>query len=165
VISIGSGTSEYSASSLPANYVPSYSIFPYWDDTFIYQGQPQGLFYLIEGTKISIECYLSHYGDARQYYHYIVVYDSATPGIFTYSYYQISDSGISATVGVQGMRFKTLTNRMWLIILSGGTQFSQFSYHTNGIIPGLNLVVDTTLNKITAFASSVGVCAPVPGHT
>ena len=77
-----------------------------WDDSYIYQGQPQGIYYEItgagpSGTRVAFEFYLSHYHGSTQYYHYTVEYDSANPGVFIVKYYQVSDSGSSATVGMQ----------------------------------------------------------------
>ena len=36
-----------------------------------------------------------------QYYHFTVKYDSADPGVYVVKYYQVSDNGTSATVGMQ----------------------------------------------------------------
>jgi len=88
--------------------VPKYAAFPFWDDTYVYQGDPQGIYYEYGShgdasppTAVSFEYYLSHYFNDTQYYHYTVFYDSAVPGRFTFKYYQVSDNGYSATVGVQ----------------------------------------------------------------
>lgn len=50
---------------------------------------------------MAFEYYLSHYFNDTQYYHYTVFYDVAKPGQFIFKYYQISDNGYSATVGIQ----------------------------------------------------------------
>lgn len=113
--------------------MPPYSAFPFWDDTYIYAGQPQGIYYQydnglfanissssgvsasgsgsseatqLQPTNVTFEYYLSHCcgsgdGGNENYYHYTVFYDSLRPGVFTYRYYQISEDGASATVGIQ----------------------------------------------------------------
>ncbi|KAL6720505.1 hypothetical protein ACLMJK_002429 [Lecanora helva] len=93
----------------PAYAIPDYSAFPFFDDTYVYKFSPQGIYYeygtFANGsttpTAVSFEYYMSHYFNNTQYYHYTVFYDSASPGQFTYRYYQISDDGFSSTVGVQ----------------------------------------------------------------
>lgn len=77
----------------------------YWDDTYIYQGRPQGIYYEIDGSVVTFEYYLSHYDAPGQYYHYLIIYDSNNPGVFKFKYLQISDGGSSATVGIQGCEF------------------------------------------------------------
>lgn len=46
-------------------------------------------------------------------------YDDLAPGVFTYRYYQISDHGASATVGIQAFR----TEIPFLIVASSGFLF------------------------------------------
>ncbi|KAF6217629.1 hypothetical protein HO133_006731 [Letharia lupina] len=130
ILSLDNGTREYDNECLPSignedypsDPVPPYSAFPYWDDTYIYAGQPQGIYYQYghgptnnitsaqagapPATNVTFEYYLSHCcgngdGGNEKYYHYTVFYDSLSPGIFTYRYYQISADGASATVGMQ----------------------------------------------------------------
>ena len=133
ILSLDNGTREYDNECLPSigNYdyphdpVPPYSAFPFWDDTYIYAGQPQGIYYQYgngphtnitthqevvdspdSATNVTFEYYLSHCcgngdGGNEKYYHYTVFYDSLAPGIFTFRYYQISENGASATVGMQ----------------------------------------------------------------
>ncbi|KAL9065547.1 MAG: hypothetical protein Q9161_008151 [Pseudevernia consocians] len=129
ILSLDNGTREYDNECLPSignedyphDPVPPYSAFPFWDDTYIYAGQPQGIYYqygngpptnitdnsnVAPATNVTFEYYLSHCcgsgnGGNEKYYHYTVFYDSLSPGIFTYRYYQISQNGTSATVGIQ----------------------------------------------------------------
>ena len=106
LLSLYTGSWYYNNAPLPrALPVPNLCLFPLWDDTFIYLGQPQGIYYEItgagEGSKITFEFYLSHYHGVTQYYHYTVAYDSADPGVYVIKYYQVSDDGTSATVGMQ----------------------------------------------------------------
>ena len=91
---------------MPGWVVPAYAAFPFWDDTYVYIHEPQGIYYQY-GSKdgvvneVIFEYYLSHWYNNTQYYHYTVQYNADNPGVFIWRYYQISDNGFSATVGVQ----------------------------------------------------------------
>jgi hypothetical protein len=82
--------------------------------------------------------YLSHFNDPSQYYHYLVDYNSTVPGVFTISYLQVSDLGVSATVGTQGK--------------NGTVDFIQYSYNTADITPGLILQIDTIMNTAVVIS-------------
>lgn len=77
-------------------------MFAFFDDTVVNAGQSQGIFYEVDkGNQVTFEYYLSHFQAAAKYYHYLASYNTNQPGVLTYTYYQISDSGNSATVGAQ----------------------------------------------------------------
>lgn len=106
LLSLYTGSWFYNNAPLPRSYpIPNYCMFPLWDDTYLYKGAPQGIYYEVtgggQGTRISFEFYLSHYHSSTQYYHYLVDYDSANPGVYVFKYFQVLDEGISATVGMQ----------------------------------------------------------------
>ncbi|KAG8525316.1 uncharacterized protein KY384_008960 [Bacidia gigantensis] len=86
-------------------------------EQYVFKGQPQGIYYQVEGTKITFEFYLSHYNDATQYYHYLLIYDTTQPGNVTFKYLQVLDLGASATVGVQGKYLLKLFTKSTLGIL------------------------------------------------
>ncbi len=48
---------------------------------------------------------MSHYAASNQYYHFQIIFYEASPGIVRYYYFQDSDGGASATIGVQGKLF------------------------------------------------------------
>ncbi len=118
-MSLDDGTWEFRNTALLAssledndgNFVDTGVVFAFWDDTYIYEGTQQGIYYEVDGETVTFEYYLSHFQDDTQYYHYTVYYDSTIPGVFTMQYYQVSDAGVSATVGAQG----TSTFHLWLI--------------------------------------------------
>lgn len=107
---VGIATDGYFNQPLPSwgfyyDQMPDTSIAPYWDDLYIYQGIPQGIYYQIDGQApartLTIEWYTSHFTDRSQYYHFTLTYQEAIPNVVTYDYFQILDLGISATVGAQ----------------------------------------------------------------
>lgn len=75
---------------------------PYWTDSYALQNTQQGVYYQVNGTTVSFEFYLTNYLDNSQNYHYIVYYNSSSPGEFAYYYFTTSDGGTSETIGGQG---------------------------------------------------------------
>ncbi|KAJ7158029.1 hypothetical protein C8R43DRAFT_1234444 [Mycena crocata] len=138
VYSLLAGTTAYRNSKLPVGSdFPVYSVLPFWDDTFIYAGTQQRIYYsIINGNRIIVEFLLSQYGAATEYYHYTVDYSTDTPSVFVVKYYSVSDSGASATVGAQGM-------------CHGKQIFMQYSFNQPVITPGLMLTIDTIANTVT----------------
>ncbi|KAL9641298.1 MAG: hypothetical protein Q9204_000147, partial [Flavoplaca sp. TL-2023a] len=87
ILALFDGSTNYENAGLPVSYVPEISLFPFWDDTYIDQGKPQGVFYTITGgTDIIFEYYFTHFGGTDEYYHYLVSYSTNRPGIFTFTY-------------------------------------------------------------------------------
>ncbi|KAI4259935.1 MAG: hypothetical protein L6R42_004312, partial [Xanthoria sp. 1 TBL-2021] len=87
IISLFDGTTAYSNVELPAQYIPAVALFPFWDDTYIAQGSPQGIFYtLTGGTDIVFQYYLTRYDATDAYYNYTVSYSTNQPGVFTFTY-------------------------------------------------------------------------------
>lgn len=79
---------------------------PFWDDLYIYTNTQQGLYYEVDGSAphrtVTFEWYTSHYLAATEYYHFTTQFSESVPGEWITAYYQISDSGSSAVVGLQG---------------------------------------------------------------
>lgn len=79
--------------------------FGLWDDLFIYQGTQQGIYYEVDGAapnrRTSFEFYISHFSDQSQYYHFLMNFYENKPNVINYQYLNVSDHGVSATVGVQ----------------------------------------------------------------
>ncbi|KAK4549166.1 hypothetical protein LTR36_007624 [Oleoguttula mirabilis] len=105
-----------------------------WDDLFIYAGTQQGIFYEVDGAApnriTTFEFYLGHYADTTQYYHFLILFYEARPNVVTFKYLNVSDNGVSATVGVQSS--------------AAGSLYEQYSYNQAIIYPGLQLTFDTT---------------------
>ncbi|KAI4104661.1 MAG: hypothetical protein LQ339_003739 [Xanthoria mediterranea] len=136
IISFFEGTTDYSNVGLPAAYLPAVALFPFWDDTYIAQGSTQGVFYTLSDDYINLalQFYFTRYDEPNKSYNYTVSYSTNQPGFFTFTYYQISDQGISATVGAQ--------YGSPLIAL-------QHSVNSATVTPGLVLTVDTIGGTIT----------------
>lgn len=122
---MGGGNYAYANQALPCfegqcgddySSLPDTTAAGYWDDLYIYQGTPQGLYYEAYGVSLhrnlTFEWYTSHYGDSSQYYHFTLQFQEAQLGVMVVDYLQISDSGASATVGMQSEtgRFVLLIN-------------------------------------------------------
>lgn len=75
----------------------------------MYAGTSQTVYYGITGVypsrSLVYEFYTSHYGASSQYYHFQIIFYEASPGIVRYYYFQASDGGVSATIGVQSKLF------------------------------------------------------------
>lgn len=128
------------ASDSTADFLPNTAILPYWDDLYITTGTLAGIYYEVQGAapdrNITFEFYLESYSEAGSFYHFDLVYEEAVPGVATFRYYQVFDSGSSATVGAQSRE---------------AGLFVQFSYNTPGSVnDGDVLLLDTNANTITA---------------
>lgn len=112
VIGIPTANAEYTNYALPYSSVGATAVLAYWDDTYIYSGTAQGIYYEVAGTTgsrtVTFEFYLSHFQAAGEYYHYLVKFYEDRPGAVTINYLIISDSGSSATVGVQSGSSKSI---------------------------------------------------------
>ncbi|KAI7187700.1 hypothetical protein KC352_g22185 [Hortaea werneckii] len=91
-----------------------------------------GIYYEVTGTEpsrqVTFEFYLSHIADATQYYHYLIQFWEARPNIVSFQYLNVSDSGCSATVGVESQE---------------AGLFQQYSNSQPTVYPGLQLTFDT----------------------
>jgi len=76
-----------------------------WGDQYIYQGTQQGIYYQVDGSaparQTSFEFYLSSFDDSTQFYHFLVKFYENRPNIVTFQYVNVTDLGVSNTVGVQ----------------------------------------------------------------
>lgn len=75
----------------------------------IFKGTQQGIYYEVSGEDgaqaITFEYYLSKFNHPSEYYHFQAKYSQARPNVLLYDYLQVSDAGISATIGTQGRKF------------------------------------------------------------
>ena len=107
-------SSQYEAQQFPAPNLPNNTVAPYFEDLFLYGGQSpkQGIFYQFNAgqTAIAYEYYVLRGGSSPPTtpYHFTVKYDSATPGIFVFTYYSVGgtdDQGLLGSIGMQGSMF------------------------------------------------------------
>ncbi|KAK6337880.1 hypothetical protein TWF696_001358 [Orbilia brochopaga] len=123
-----------------ANFLPDTSFCALWDDLYIYAGTQQGIFYQVDGDApnrtVTFEYYTSAYQRSSEFYHFLMRYDEATPGIITFQYLQVSNGGVSATIGAQARRLNLA---------------AQWSFDTAGAVTdGQTLVIDTVANTVTS---------------
>ncbi|KAH0278399.1 hypothetical protein KCU91_g2498, partial [Aureobasidium melanogenum] len=122
--------------------------FGLWDDLFIYQGTQQGIYYEVDGVapsrRTSFEFYISHFSDQNQYYHFLMNFYEDRPNFVHYQYLNVSDYGVSATVGVQ---------------MSSAGLYNQFSYNQAVVCPGMELTFDTTPGVNSLSVDNPGNCS------
>ena len=108
-ICLGGCSIAWSNGNLPDSQFAGPTAFGYWDDLYIYSGTSQTVYYGTTGTfpnrNLVFEFYTAHYSSATNYYRFQIVYYENAPGIVRFYYFQSSDGGASATIGVQGKVF------------------------------------------------------------
>ncbi|KAK6498917.1 hypothetical protein TWF481_011487 [Arthrobotrys musiformis] len=125
-----------------ANRLPNTSAVALWDDLYIYAGTQQGVYYQIDGTEpgnrvVSFEFYTSAYRRSSEFFHFLIRYEEARPGILTYKYFQVFGGGVSATIGAQSR-----DQNLWV----------QWSLdQADAVSDGQSLLVDTIANTITSL--------------
>lgn len=141
---MSSCSDAWQETSLPSNSFGA-AVFPYWDDLYIEAKTWQGIYYAVQGTSpnraLVVEYYLSRYAFPFQFYHFQVTFFEATPGIVQFTYFQVDDTGLSATIGVQSN--------------ANTGPFLQYIYHQiNSVTANMTLTFDTNLGIYTN--SSIG---------
>jgi len=83
-------------------YSPLASMLVFWDDLYIYEGTPQGIYYEVDGVapnrNLTLEWYTSDYSDDSHHYHFTALFQESVPDFVEYTYLQISDNGASGKV-------------------------------------------------------------------
>lgn len=106
VLCLGSCSTSYTETTLPASVFSSATAFPFWDDLYIYTNTSQGIYYESQGNipnrQMIFEYYMSHYLQSNQFYHFQIVFFENSPGIVQFKYFQSTDRGSTCTIGVQG---------------------------------------------------------------
>ncbi|OJD39059.1 carbohydrate-binding-like protein [Diplodia corticola] len=130
---------EYTNQPLPysTNSFGNAALFGLWDDLYVYRGTNQGIYYDVTGAvgdrTVVFEFYTSAYSRSTEFYHFTITMTESNPGVAVYRYYDVYQSGYSATVGAQ----------------KRGGSAVQYSYNQAIITAGLMLTVDTNRNTIT----------------
>ncbi|CAF1506614.1 unnamed protein product [Adineta ricciae] len=145
VLCLDACSTIYTETNLPSNVFPGVTIFPYWDDLYIYSNTSQGIYYQSDGNNpnrlLTFEFYMSHYQLPREYYHFQVLFFENSSNIVQVKYFQVSDRGSTCTIGVQA---------------SSTGPFISYSYdQENSIDPNTSIIFNTnlgTFNK-TSFES------------
>ncbi|QIX00741.1 hypothetical protein AMS68_006258 [Peltaster fructicola] len=105
-ISMSNGSSQYQANPLPFSGIPNTTVCPLFDDLYLRgnASPTQGIFYQISSTGVTYEYYIGTVNSTTAIAHFTVGYSTTTPGVFTYTYYNIENGGNGATsvIGSQG---------------------------------------------------------------
>ncbi|CAF0834149.1 unnamed protein product [Adineta steineri] len=105
VICLGICSTDYSNGNLSSSSFGGPTVFGFWDDLFITTGTSQAIYYAISGTApnriTTFEFYESSYASSTQYYHFQVIFYENLPNIVKCFYFDMSDGGASATIGIQ----------------------------------------------------------------
>ncbi|CAF0728673.1 unnamed protein product [Adineta steineri] len=141
VLCFGKCDRIWTETALPAQEFSDATVFAYWDDLYVFANTSQGIYYEIQGNAsnrtLIVEYYCSHYQQEMEYYHFQVIFFEDKPGIVQYIYYDISDGGITCTVGVQS---------------SSNGPFIQYSFRqANSVMPNMTLIFDTNTGTYTKF--------------
>lgn len=144
VVCLGICANTFTETALPTSAFPQATLLPFWDDLYFYENTSQGIYYQTAGVgpnrTFTIEYYCSHYLQPTDYAHFEVVFFENRPGIVQYIYYEATDGGSSATIGVQR---------------SSGGPFVQYSFdQASSVTPNLVLTFDT--NSGSYNTSSTG---------
>jgi hypothetical protein len=106
VICLGGCSNAFTETALPTSAFSGVTVLPFWDDLYIYADTSQGIYYQSQGIApnrtLTFEYYCSHYLQPTAYYHFQVVFFENMPGVVQFIYYEATDGGASATIGVQG---------------------------------------------------------------
>ena len=106
MICLGSCANTFTETGLPTSAFADATLFPFWDDLYFYENTSQGIYYetgnVSPNRTFTIEYYCSHYLQPSNYYHFQVVFFENQPGVVEFIYYEATDSGDSATIGIQG---------------------------------------------------------------
>lgn len=87
--------------SLPTFEVVPGTALPWWEYLACSGTGQQGIYYQIDGTRLSVEFLLQNL--AGLVFHFIVSYESKTPGSVGFYYFSAGDGGANATIGVTGL--------------------------------------------------------------
>lgn len=104
---MGGCSTEYLNTALPSSSFAGPTVFGAWDDLNFLSGTSQSIYYGTTGTapnrNMVFEYYATRLSNPTIYYRFQVIFFENAPGIVNLVYYQASDGGSSATIGVQGM--------------------------------------------------------------
>ena len=86
--------------------LPTLTLAAYWEDLIAEGGTQQGIYYQLDNVNsqpsVTFEYILANLGIQDEFFHFLVNYDSSNPGVIKVYYFVAGDSGLEATVGIQG---------------------------------------------------------------
>ncbi|KAI7471665.1 hypothetical protein KC351_g12033 [Hortaea werneckii] len=129
-------TTAYQNAALPQYSVCGTGLLAFWDDLIVNTGRTQGIFWSSEGKSpsrsITFEFYESHYQAPDTYAHFLVSFWENLPGIATIDFLNITDNGVSATVGGQSQ---------------AAGLYAQYSFNQAVIDNGLLITLNSTTDS------------------
>ena len=161
-VCIGACSTAWTNGNLPDSQFPGPTAFGFFDDLYMNAGTSQTVYYATTGTypsrSLVFEFYTSHFGAPNQYYHFQILFYEASLNVVRYYYYQASDGGISATIGVQSELLFTwvLLNNCFLLT-SGSGSGSAMTYTANqaNAVP-IGAAATSTPTLILTFNTNTG---------
>lgn len=148
----------------PTTLIPSTTLLPFWDDLLIVNGSApnpqsglsQGISYSVQGDvrgrNITFEWVAGKYDDGYQHYRFWVTFYEDRPNTVTFTYWDVSDLGGSATVGAQSEQGEFRFFSPSLSIASSNTLKDK----PCTTCPGLELpVVETFLDMMVQIVACV----------
>ncbi|CAF1460097.1 unnamed protein product [Adineta steineri] len=138
IVCLGGCSDTYNNGNLPESSISPPTAFGYWSDVFIQSHTSQNIYYGVDGIApnrtTTFEFYTTHFGNNNQYYHFQIVFYENMPNIVKYIYFQASDGGVSATIGVQKS--------------SSGPSITYSVDRANSVTSNMTLIFDTSAGTV-----------------
>ncbi|CAF0841066.1 unnamed protein product [Adineta steineri] len=138
IVCLGGCSDTYSNGNLPESSISPPTAFGYWSDLYIQSHTSQNIYYGVDGIApnrtTTFEFYTTHFGNNNQYYHFQIVFYENMPNIVKYIYFQASDGGVSATIGVQKS--------------SNGPSITYSVDRANSVTSNMTLIFDTSAGTV-----------------
>ncbi|CAF1372992.1 unnamed protein product [Rotaria magnacalcarata] len=143
VICLSSCSTAFTETALPASAFSGAAVLPFWNDLYVFANTSQGIYYDTQGIApnrtLIFEYYSGQYRQSTDYCNFQITFYENVPGVVQFIYYDATDGGISATIGVQG---------------SSSGPFIQYSFgQANSVAQNMVLTFDTN----TGTYSSAGI--------
>jgi hypothetical protein len=156
VICLAACSGSFENKNLPTTEYGGIVAFVFWDDLTINIGSNQSVAYSVVGVApnrtTTITFRVTDSIETIETYHFQVVFDEQRPGLITYTYFQVSDSGASATIGVQSMIMNGIITDNILIILDtpNGTALIYSFNQSLLLTPNITVVFNTNTGIFTS---------------
>ena len=159
MVCLGSCSTAYSNGNLPDSSFAGPTAFAFCDDLMIYANTAQTVYSSVDrqapNRSATFEFYESHISTPGEYYHFQVVFYENAPGIVKYIYFEISDGGASATVGVQRkarrLRNERIPLQSLLCLLESGSgpAITYSANQPNAVTGNMTLTFNTNTGTYT----------------
>ncbi|CAF1035566.1 unnamed protein product [Adineta steineri] len=138
IVCLGGCSDTYNNGNLPESSISPPTAFGYWSDLYIQSHTSQNIYYGVDeiapNRTTIFEFYITHFGNNNQYYHFQIVFYENMPNIVKYIYFQASDGGVLATIGVQKS--------------SNGPSITYSVDRANSVTSNMTLIFDTSAGTV-----------------